>query len=191
MKATRLAVWLAVVNICSVAAAGCGGGGASGSDSGSTSNPTPFLSSINPASAVAGSAAVTISATGTGFVSGSTIDWNGSPLPSTFVSASQLSATLPASDLANAGTGKVTVASPAPGGGASPAITFTINPVANPTPAVTTLAPSQYSAGGPAFTLTVTGTGFMSTSQVLWNGVARSATFNSATSLSTQITASA
>jgi hypothetical protein len=190
MKALRLAVWLAVVSICSIAATGCGGGGPSGSDSGSASNPTPFLSSITPPSAVAGGAAVTISATGSGFVSGSTIDWNGSALPSTFVSASQLTATLPASVLATAGTGRVTVASPAPGGGASATIIFTINGVANPAPAVTSLSPSQYAAGGPAFTLTVTGTGFMSNSQVLWNGAARSATFDSATSLTTQIAAS-
>jgi trimeric autotransporter adhesin len=192
MRAIRRAVWLAAVSACSIGAAGCGGGSGSGagSDSGSSSNPTPVLSSINPPSAVAGSVSVTLSANGSGFVSGSTIDWNGSALPSTFVSASQLSATLPASDLATAGTAKVTVASPAPGGGTSAPITFTINPVANPTPAVTSLSPSQYSAGGPAFTLTVTGTGFLSSSQVLWNGTARSATFNSATSLTTQITAS-
>ncbi len=191
MKPIR-AIWLAVLGICAIAAAGCGGGSASGSgsDSGSSSNPAPILGSINPSSAVAGSAAVTISASGSGFVSGSTIDWNGSALPSTFVSASQLSASLPASDLAAAGTAKVTVASPAPGGGMSAALTFTIDPVANPTPAVTSLSPAQYSAGGPAFTLTVTGTGFMSGSQVLWNGIARSATFNSATSLTTQIAAS-
>src|SRR5579871_3812474 len=134
MKPIR-AIWLAVLGICAIAAAGCGGGSASGSgsDSGSSSNPAPILGSINPSSAVAGSAAVTISASGSGFVSGSTIDWNGSALPSTFVSASQLSPSLPASDLAAAGTAKVTVASPAPGGGMSAALTFTIDPVANPT----------------------------------------------------------
>ena len=191
MKPTR-AIWLAVLSICAIAAAGCGGGSASGSgsDSGSTSNPAPVLGSINPSSAVAGSAGVTISASGSGFVSGSTIDWNGSALASTFVSASQLSATLPASDLATAGTAKVTVVSPAPGGGISGAVTFTIDPIANPTPAVTGLSPAQYAAGGPAFSLTITGTGFVSSSQVLWNGAARNATFISATSLTTQIAAS-
>ena len=190
MKPARLALGAAVVSICAIAAVGCGGGGASGSAPDSVLNPTPVLGSINPSSAVAGSAAVTISASGSGFVSGSTIDWNGVALPSTFVSAGQLRASLTASNLMTAGTAKATVTNPAPGGGISAALTFTINPAANPTPAVTSLSPSQYSAGGPAFTLTIAGTGFMSTSQILWNGTARSATFKSATSLTTQIAAS-
>jgi hypothetical protein len=38
---------------------------------------------------------------GTGFISGSAVNWNGTALSTTFVSSSQLTATIPASDIAN------------------------------------------------------------------------------------------
>src|SRR6185295_10089018 len=44
----------------------------------------------------------------------------------TFVSSTQLTAAIPASDIANVGTASVTVVNPAPGGGTSNALTFTI-----------------------------------------------------------------
>src|SRR5262249_10564021 len=45
--------------------------------------------------------------------------------------------------------------------------------VTNPVPALAGLSPSAASAGGPAFTLNVTGTGFLSGSVVLWGGPPR------------------
>src|SRR6185295_629608 len=44
----------------------------------------------------------------------------------TFVSSTQLTAAIPASDIATVGTANVTVVNPAPGGGTSNALTFTI-----------------------------------------------------------------
>ncbi|MDD1660492.1 MAG: lectin like domain-containing protein, partial [Methanomicrobiales archaeon] len=41
------------------------------------SNPVPVLSTISPSSATAGDAAVTLTATGSSFVTGSTVRWNG------------------------------------------------------------------------------------------------------------------
>jgi len=67
-----------------------------------------------------------MTATGTNFVSTSQIKWNGTALTTTYVSATQLTATVPASDLATAGTASVTVFNPTPGGGTSNALTFTI-----------------------------------------------------------------
>ena len=52
------------------------------------------------------------------------------PRTTTFVSATQLTAAIPAADIATAGTASVTVVKPAPGGGTSAAQTFTINPAA-------------------------------------------------------------
>jgi hypothetical protein len=44
------------------------------------------------------------------------------------VGKTSLQATIPASDISQAGTAQVTVSNPAPGGGTSNALTFTINP---------------------------------------------------------------
>jgi hypothetical protein len=49
-------------------------------------------------------------------------------------------------------------------------------PVA-PAPVLTSLAPSSATAGGPAFTLTVNGSNFVSGATVRWNGAARTTTF--------------
>jgi hypothetical protein len=92
-------------------------------------NPVPSLSSISPASASAGSAAFTLTVTGTNFVNGSTINWNGSALTTTFVSATSLTASVSSSLVAAAGSASVTVVTAAPGGGTSTAQAFTINPV--------------------------------------------------------------
>jgi hypothetical protein len=68
----------------------------------------------------------------------------------------------------------VTVANPAPGGGTSNAVSFTVN---NPVPTITTISPTSATAGGASFTLTVNGTGFVSTSVVNFSGNARATTF--------------
>lgn len=89
-------------------------------------NAVPVLASVSPASATVGDAAFTLTATGSGFLVTSAVHWNGAARPTTFVSTSQLTAAIPATDLATAGTAQVTVVSPAPGGGTSSAVTFTI-----------------------------------------------------------------
>jgi hypothetical protein len=87
---------------------------------GQSSNPTPFLDQpVAPDAVAPGSASFTLTVNGTGFVSGSVVQWNGAALATQFVSASQLTATVPPSDVALAGTASVTVLSPVPGGGIS------------------------------------------------------------------------
>jgi hypothetical protein len=62
--------------------------------------PVPTITSISPTSAVAGSTGFTLTVTGTNYVSGqSTVTWNGSPRTTTFVSATQLTADIPAADI--------------------------------------------------------------------------------------------
>jgi len=60
---------------------GCGGGG--GSSSSAPQNPVPGLSGVSPNSANAGSAALTITASGSDFISASVIEWNGAGLATT------------------------------------------------------------------------------------------------------------
>jgi hypothetical protein len=149
-------------------------------------NPVPTVSGMNPAAATSGGPGFTLTLTGTNFMSSSVVRWNGAARPTAFVSATQLTATIPATDIAAVGTAQVTVNNPAPGGGTSNAQAFSIG---NPVPTLSSLNPSVATAGGPAFALTVTGTNFISGSVVRWNGAARPTTFVSATQLSAAISA--
>ncbi len=93
------------------------------------SNPAPVLTGISPASASAGTGQLTITLTGSNFVSSSVAQWNGTALSTTYTSSTQLSAIIPANNLSTTGTASVTVFTAAPGGGTSTARTFTINAV--------------------------------------------------------------
>jgi hypothetical protein len=120
-----------------------------------TTNPVPVATSLTPASAVAGSAAFTLTVNGSGFVSSSIVRWNGADRPTTFVSASQLRASIAAADIAVAGTASITVFSPTPGGGASAALTFAIGAGSTPPPPVLSASASTVAAGSPV-TVTLT-----------------------------------
>jgi len=86
----------------------------------SQTNPVPFIDQpLVPTAASPGVAGFTLTINGANFVSGSVVNWNGAPLPTTFVSRAQVTATVAASDVASAGTVFVTVVNPAPGGGTS------------------------------------------------------------------------
>ena len=110
-----------------LAATGCGGGSGAPAH---TTNPVPQIVSLSPNSTAAGEAAFTLIVTGTGFISGSVVRWNGASRATTFDSSTQLTASIPATDIATAGIAEVTVFNPTPGGGTSAAQTFTINPAA-------------------------------------------------------------
>ena len=86
--------------------------------------PTPTITGISPTSASAGGAAFTLTLNGTNFVSGSTVNFSGSALATTFVSATQLAAVVLASNIATAGIFSVTVTNP--GGVTSNAVSFTV-----------------------------------------------------------------
>jgi len=89
-------------------------------------NPVPAVSAISPTWAVAGRPAFTLTVTGANFVTDSVVQWNGEARPTTFTSDTQVTAQIPATDIATGGTADVTVASPAPGGGVSDSAEFVI-----------------------------------------------------------------
>jgi hypothetical protein len=103
---------------------------------GPSSNPTPRLTSISPNTAKIGT--VTPGAflilNGSGFVPGSTVEFNGSPdLPNStkprpvgYSSSTQLIVSVVSADVASGGTVAVTIVNPSPGGGTSSAVNFTI-----------------------------------------------------------------
>jgi hypothetical protein len=163
------------------------GGGASNNLKFTVNNPVPGINSLSPDSALAGSPAFTLTVNGSNFVSNSRVYWNSTKLATTFVSSVELTAHVPGSAIQTAGTASVTVVNPAPGGGTSNALLFYIN---NPAPSLTSLSPSSIKAGSSAFTLTIYGSGFVSTSQALWNGTARATTYDRAGKVQAQILAS-
>jgi YVTN family beta-propeller protein len=168
---------------------GVGGCGGSAGQPPSKSNPTPTVISISPNSVAAGAAAFTLTVSGTNYVTGSMIVFGGSALATTFVSSTELNASIPASSIAAAGDSTVTVTNPAPGGGASNSITFTVFGIASAIPTISVLFPSCAPAGNP-LQLEVVGTNFEPNSVVRWNGSERSTAQNAVNGLSAQILAS-
>jgi hypothetical protein len=115
----------------------------------------PSLISTNPSSATVGDPGFTLTITGTGFVSGATVLWNGASRTTGFVSSTRLTATIPSSDLTVAGSANVTVRNP--DGYTSNALTFAIY---RPSTTAVTSAPNPSAFGqSVTFTATVTSGG--------------------------------
>ncbi len=93
---------------------------------GAPNNPVPALVSLTPNQAAAGSGGLQLTVDGSNFIGGSVVRWNNTDRQTTFVNNTTLMAAIPASDLATAGSASVTVFNPAPGGGTSAALAFTI-----------------------------------------------------------------
>jgi hypothetical protein len=74
-----------------------------------------------------GSGDLQLTINGSNFVNGSVVRWHYAERPTTFVNSTTLLAAIPASDLATVGWVGVTVLNPAPGGGASGPLVFTIS----------------------------------------------------------------
>lgn len=81
--------------------------------------PVPALASIEPSTRAAGDSSFTLTVTGSAFATCSVVQIDGSARPTTWVDAGTLTAAIPSSDVATAGTRAVTVFTPAPGGGTS------------------------------------------------------------------------
>src|SRR5271157_2223474 len=101
----------------------CGGGS---STTGPPPNPVPSIAAVSPNSSEQGGLGFTLSVVGSNFISSSSVQWNGSGLPTTFVSSALLTAVIPASAVAGAGLDSVTVVNPAPGGGTSTLLNFAV-----------------------------------------------------------------
>jgi len=109
-------------------------------------NPVPFVNQpLVPDAAAPGGPGFTLTVNGAGFAPGSVLRWNGSPRVTHFVSQGQLTAIIPATDIAKPGTASVTVVSPAPGGGTSAVLFF---PVADPAPSISFSRTDFSSTGG-------------------------------------------
>ena len=163
------------------------GGGASGAATFTINNPAPQVSGVSPSTVTTMAVGSLVTITGSGFLTNSSVTWNGATHTSMYVSATQLQFTLLASDVATVGSVQVSVVNPAPGGGtASPSPINIVYPV----PAISSLSPAAVVAGGQPLTLTVIGVGFSPTSVVYFNGAARITTYVSSSTLTIALSAS-
>jgi len=88
-------------------------------------NAVPGLACSTPSSATAASGNLTWTITGSGFVPGAALTWNGAERTTTFVDSSHQTVAIPASDVSHAGTASLAVNNP--GSNNSSSILFTIN----------------------------------------------------------------
>ncbi len=162
-------------------------GGTTAAKTLTVANSAPTLSGLSPSSAIVGSAATSVTLSGTGFQAGSQVSVNGSPVSTVFVSGTQLAASFPATPLSTTGTRSVTVTNAGTGGGTSASLAFA---VVNPVPAITALSPAAATVGAPDTTVTVTGTGFVPSSVVYAGTTALATTFVSSTQLTAVVPSS-
>ena len=129
-----------------------GGTGGGGTVFSLTVLAAPTITNILPTTAVAGGPSFPLTVNGTNFVSGATVNFNGGAVATTFVSSTELTATITASDIAVAGSYDVTVSNP--GNEISNAVTFTVTGQATQT---ITFAPlPTRTLGTKPFSLTAT-----------------------------------
>jgi hypothetical protein len=176
----RFLTALAVALVAIFAVTGC-------NDYGNTfqSNTGAQITTLSPSNITAGSSSFTLTITGVGFVTQTYITWNGQKLATSDVLDSagdvlQVSATIPATLVATAGKATILTHNPFSGAGnngLSNPLNFIINPTVqpNPIPLLQSLNPTSITAGSAAFTLTLTGANFVTSSDptqaaaVFWN----------------------
>ena len=82
-------------------------------------NPVPTANTLTPSSVTAAGANFVLTVTGSHFMRGAIVTWNGLNRTTTWVNATKLQVDIPAADIATAKTVKIVVVNPAPGGGKS------------------------------------------------------------------------
>src|SRR5690606_12097795 len=90
--------------------------------------PAPTITQISPDGADAGSGALVLTVSGSDFDSESVVRWNGSARDTSFVSTSQLQASITSTDIAESGSAYVTVLR-ASDGEVSGAVTFAVSAI--------------------------------------------------------------
>ncbi|HEY1900101.1 MAG TPA: PQQ-binding-like beta-propeller repeat protein [Steroidobacteraceae bacterium] len=180
----------------------CGGGGESTGNTGASPLLSPYPSSISVTAALdqnAPTAEVTVMAESLStlpfYVSDSTTH-NGVDLVSAIASGGEASFNIVFKSPAALGIGTYTdtltlescvdQACTEPMATSLVSVTYVVTKAA---PQIVSLTPYTVTAGAAAFTLTVSGSYFQSSSQVLWNGSALSTTYVSASQLTAQVSA--
>ena len=114
--------------------------------------------------------AYSVTAFGSGFAPGDTLQWNRSTVTTAFASSTQLNAAIPAGMVMPADSHLLTESS-------SGVLSNCVLVAIQPPPAIASVAPGQVDAGGQSFAATLFGTGFVAGSQVLAEGQPLSTAF--------------
>ena len=160
--------------------------------------------SLAPANASAGGSTFTLNVFGSGFITGTVVQWNGKTLPTQLVEDANanilyVTATVDQSLITKAGTIPVNTLNPHSGStnnGLSNTITFIINPPPNPLPVLSSITPNSAAPGSAALSLSLTGTSFIPSSDptggslVRWNSNGTQTTLTTSSVTSSQIMAS-
>lgn len=144
------------------------GGGPSNITNFNATNPAPTVTSMNPSSGSIGQAVPALTVTGTNFVTGAVVTFNGTSHAGTVSNGgTTITTSIAGTELAIGGTVSVNVVNPAPGGGTSNNLNFTIN---NLVPVITSVNPASGPVGQAIPALTVTGTNIASGAVVRFGG---------------------
>src|SRR6187402_2707084 len=130
--------------------AGCAGGGGGGSSSTTTTTTPPATTSltvtaVSPTDVLVGSGDTSVVVTGTGFTTSSVISLNGTAEATTYVSSTEVHATVPAAQLKTGAVLSVAVANGTTVAKLDPAVAALS--VDNPVPSFTSVAPNAILVG--------------------------------------------
>ena len=143
----------------------------------------PATTSIDPPSVAAGAAAFSLNVYGSGFVQAAVVQLNGAALPTTWVNSTNLTAEIAASQVASAAQLNIVVVNPGSPQQTSNPQTLSVSK----TPVTNSLEPTAVVAGAAAFTLTVSGSGYLSGAVVELNGTVLATEFLGASELAAQV----
>ncbi len=158
-----------------------------------TTQPAPQLSALSPSAAPPGSAPLELLVYGQHFAAKpnaefdalSVVRWNGAGRPTQYLSGTLLRTTLTPAELAQTGSGRITVFTPAStarGGHESAPLEFKLT-AQPPAPSLLQMTPDFATPGAEVVSLTLIGRNFAPTSAARWNGQPRATSFKSSTEL--------
>jgi hypothetical protein len=149
-------------------------------------NPQPSINSFSPPDVYAGGPTFTLTVKGTGFISSTVIYWGpfDEPLSTTYVSATEVTAIVPADDITYPNTVYIYAYNPPPGGGESQNLPYSVIAL---DPSLSSLSPAAVVAGSSATTLTINGYNFLGGASVLFNNQKAPTTFVNSGELQVQI----
>lgn len=148
-------------------------------------NPLPTITGITPMAKTAGDSGFVLTVTGTNFTTTSVVRLNGSDRSTSFVSKTQILASITALDIATGGVDTIVVYNPPLGGGVTAERYLTATA---PLGQIISLSPASKRLGDAGFTLTIMGSQFVANSVALFDGSPRPTSMVSSTQLMVEIT---
>jgi len=110
-------------------------------------NPIPTLGTVTPSSASQGSGNTVVTLTGANFLPASAVQIGTTTIQTTFVNSTTLNAVIPAATLGSPGILSLVVVNPAPGGGVSNSIGFSVVRAGSPFPSTVPLPIPEVESG--------------------------------------------